>query len=282
MNNKSLCRAIAAFDDAGLDVVRFEPEGSMALFSIADNGRKPINTKCEKAAIPEMQCEKIRFPGEAYDICRITGAADWQEAICHAQALLKECGNGHLIHVGDFLYVSFEVPAALHDGVKFENLSIESAKVQIVERTSDKLIFNFDEVIFQSAINARNTTAGGFSESALAKYLNNEFLDAMGIKDYLRVNNAGIHITLPTAHELFGDAEYWEAENNFTENAYQFNYYKNEKNRVRSFENETDWYWTSSPRASVASYFCLVHSNGGSHTLAASEVRGVAPAFCVA
>ncbi|MCL2210225.1 MAG: DUF6273 domain-containing protein [Treponema sp.] len=285
MNNKLLTSAISALDSVGFDVKLFcySTDVDLDCFGVKHTGKSILDENCKKESdVRSRRISNVRFPGESYDICRITGAVDWREALSHASSLLQE-DRANEIHVRDFLYVSFDVPAADYDGVHFNELKVERAKIVVVERKADKIIFNFDDVIFRSAINARDSNEKGFSQSALAKYLNGVFLDAMGIEDYLLLNEDGVtHITLPTAYELFGEAEYWNEENNFTETAYQFEYYKNEKNRVRALENETAWYWTSSARASSSAGFCSVGSGGYSSNYNASSVGGVAPAFCVA
>jgi len=283
MDNKVLSQAITVFDNAGLEVVKFEQQDSISLFCVSSKP-KTVNTKYELAPKSEVKCT-IRFPGETRDICQLVGAADWREAISTLSCLLHEDRANH-IHVGDFIFVSFEVPEAEHKGVRFKKLKIESAKVIVVERTSDKIIFNFDEIIFKSAINAQDTNEGGFSESALSCYLNTDFLEAMGIEDSLCINKDAEQITLLTAFELFGKTDYWKNETNFNEDddaePHQFNRFKSERNRVKDFENETHWYWTSSARSASSSHFCVVSIYGGSYLSNATAVGGVAPAFCVA
>ena len=51
--------------------------------------------------------------------------------------------------------------------------------------------------------------------------------------------------------------------------------------RVKRWNGVRHTWWLRSPRASLASYFCIVSHLGYSYNSAASEVRGVAPAFCV-
>jgi hypothetical protein len=275
MKNNFL-KVIEAIDEAGLELVNFKKEGNVTIYGVT-----PSEDKSEQTLPIHSGNKKfVRFPGESYDICHLLGADDWRDAISKVNVLPAE--KSYYIHEGDFLYVSFDVPAVEYDGVKFKELNIESAKVQVIEKSHDKIIFGFDEIIFKSAINAKDTNKGGFSESALAKYLNNEFLNAMCISEHLVKNNEGIHITLPTATELFGDEDYWENTSNFHDKPKQFDFYTNEKNRVRVFENETQWYWTSSPRASSASGFCNCSRTGLSTNLSASSAGGVAPAFCVA
>lgn len=283
MNNKSLNRAITALDNAGFEIKALAEQNEIYFLGVTDEMVFNNHFKCEKEPEPE-RTNKLRLPGENFNICRIAGIYnldDWRGAISRVQAMLQD-GKAASFQVGDFLYVSFEVPEAKYDGFEFKKLKIVSAKVVIVEKTPNRLIFNFDEIIFKSSVNVKDTNKGGFSQSDLSKYLNGAFLEAMGIKDYLVSTKDRCHITLPTAYELFGDSEYWEAESNFFDEPKQFNYYESEKNRVKVFENETHWHWTSSARAASSSSFAYVLDDGVSHSCCASAVGGVAPAFCVA
>jgi len=292
MQNNLVNRAVTALSNVGLEVVGLKKiDAGLLSFPLLKLKVKPCGLEQAKKNIADKkdfeyeapdQCSKDtkRSHGETFDICRILRASDWRHAFNLVQEVLR-AGSTDILSVGDFIRVDFDVPAASYEGLKFPARHI-SAKVQIIGIGVDKVIFNFDEIIFKSAINARDENEGGFSNSALSKYLNNEFLKAMGISDVLLPSNDGLQITLPKAFELFGDEEYWEAESNYFDEAYQFDYFKNEKNRVKSFENETHWYWTSSARASSAAYFCNCYYFGYSYYYSASSVGGVAPAFCVA
>ena len=284
MINDLLKRAITAMNNAGFEVV-----GSSHKRPWAEN--KPLKLKVIPVDMvhgelsyeqPEVFIDAgmRREPGEAYSLQRLLGASDWRHALSLTQEVIR-AGKTAALNVGDFVRVKFDVPAASYDGLKFPALHVDG-KVKIIEMENDNVIFNFDDIIFQSAINANDTNEGGFSASALAKYLNNEFLDAMGISDMLLANHDGLEISLPTALELFGDKEYWPAESNYFEKPHQIEFFKDEKNRVKSFEKETDWYWTASARASSAADFCHCDHNGLSNSYYASAVGGVAPAFCVA
>jgi len=308
MSNVLFNRGIKALNDAGFQVVGCtrKPNSRVFKFKVTPDGPPPkeedpglkiiatifeksleetigkrTDKPCEKQS--ENQIEKpIRFPKENFNIMRLLGTNDWHYHIAKIQNLAKS-EKTELFEIGDYTLVSFEVPAAEHNGVKFPALKIENAKVVIVEKTSNRVIFNFDEIIFKAAINAKDTNKGGISESALSSYLNNEVLEAMGVKEFLVSANNGTKITLPTAYELFGETEYWESKSNFFEEPRQFDYFKNEKNRVKTFEDETHWYWTSSPCAASSAGFDSVYADGDvSNNDNASSVGGVAPAFCVA
>jgi hypothetical protein len=271
---------------------RLDTALSKAGFLITKYSFKPWKGGQVKLRVQSFKQEKTEYPetinhsgqrtaGETYDLVRFLNAQDWRHAFNLVQEAIR-AGRTDSINAGDFIRVSFEVPAAEYQGVSFKKLIIKDAMVRIFEIVDDRVIFNFDDILFKSAINAKDTNAGGFDGSALADYLNNEFLNAMGISDVLLANNNDSKITLLTAHELFGDSEYWEATSNFQKEPHQMDCFKNEKNRIKSFENETQWYWTSSERASSAAYFCICNSYGSSGSHYASSVGGVAPAFCVA
>jgi len=221
-----------------------------------------------------------RTVGEKSNLVRLLKANDWRHAFSLVQDI-AENGDPALFNMGDFIPVEFDVPAASHDGLDFPARHIKG-KVQIIEVMDNKVLFGFDEIIFKSAINAKDKNEGGFSQSALAKYLNTEFYNAMGV-NVLTENNDGLFISLPTATELFGDDEdYWEPETNYFDEPEQLSYFTNTKNRIMVWEDDTHWYWTSSKRASSAASFCICGNNGDSGNDGASSVGGVAPVLCVA
>ena len=289
MDNKLLVEAISALDNVGFDIKAVAEQNEITFFGVTHNPKTIVNKARETA--PKQEIGKgykhiesdagiSRRPGETWDIAGVMDTDDWREALKSLQMMIRN-GCYTLFNIGDFLYVSFEVPAAEHQGVKFGKLKIENAKVQIVEILPDRVIFNFDEILFESAINAADTNDGGFMDSALSRYLNSEFNDAMGIADLLITNHDGMNYSLLTATELFGKSEYWDNKTNWN-GGEQIPYFENEKNRVKVLDNETSWHWTSSPRASSAAYFCYVNYSGSSYTSSASSAGGVAPAFCVA
>jgi hypothetical protein len=284
MKDNLLNRVITALNNAGIQVIGFKGSkyGTLKL-KVISNGPEPGELGYKGEAAPQRSPEFSivkRSVGETCDLVRYLGASDWRHAINLTQEVIR-AGKATALNVGDFVHVKFDVPAANYDGVDFPALHVDE-KVQIINANDDKVIFNFADIIFLSAINANDKNEGGFSQSALAKYLNNEFLAAMDISDVLLANHDELDISLLTAFELFGDEEYWVARSNYFDEPHQIEFCKNERNRVKSWKNETHWYWTSSARASSAALFCYCNNSGGSYDGNASSVGGVAPAFCVA
>ena len=285
MYNNLVNRAITAMNNAGFEVLGFKKKdyGPLKL-KVVSAGPEPGELGYKGTPVsqrsPELSIVK-RSPGETCDLVRYLGASDWRHALSLTQEVIR-AGNTAALNVGDFIRVSFCVPEASHKDVNFKNLNVTDAKVQIVHISPNKIIFNFDGIIFLSAINAKNKNDGGFKESALAEYLNNEFLAAMDISYLLLENNNEQDISLPTAFELFGDEEYWAPESNYFDEPRQIDFFKNIKNRIKVWEGDTHWHWTSSARASSSSNFCHVNINGNSNHDDANSVGGVAPVFCVA
>jgi hypothetical protein len=287
MINDSLNRAISAMNNAGFEVVGFSWKEAVGITPLklkvipVDMEHGGPDYKPPGFLVTEITGPVERDPGETCNLQRLLGASNWRHALSLTQEVIR-AGKIAALNVGDFVWVKFDVPAASHDGVEFPALHVDE-KVIIINVDDDKVIFNFDDIIFQSAINDNDKNEGGFSASALAKYLNNEFLDAMGISDMLLANHDGLKISLPTTLELFGDKECWAAESNYFEEPHQIKYFKNEKNRMKSWENETDWYWTTaSALDSPAAWFYGVTGTGFCASSSASVVGGVAPVFCVA
>ena len=73
--------------------------------------------------------------------------------------------------------------------------------------------------------------------------------------------------------ECYGDKRLYE----------QLKWYKDPHNRVRTVikgEQDTRWYWCSSPDAGNATYFCYVDSNGTASYADAYIAYGLAPFGC--
>jgi len=279
-------KAIKALIGAGFEVFDFK-KLEHSIFSVPTYKIRAGFSEPEPAEKkePDLIFDKViqgtreeikRTPGETFDISRMVGASDWRQAFRAIQTVCVET----VFNKGDFINVSFDVPAAVIKGVAFEELHIEG-KVIVVTVKDGKVLFNFDDIIFRSPINNKNKNEGGFHASALAEYLNTTFLDAFGIADVLQSYVFG-KISLLSAYELFGEGDDWEPSSDFFATPEQYEQFENEKNRVKSFENETHWYWTSSPSASSAASFCVCYTRGFSNYTIASSAGGVAPAFCVA
>jgi hypothetical protein len=283
--NRMLNRAISALDNAGFLITGFsceqeEDDPSMKLKILP---QVTISESYEEHK-PAPAQKVYRYPGEIANLEKYLDVKDWRAALSFVRSVLRNGDPVAAFNPGDFVLVSFDVPAASHRGVEFEALQIRDARIQIVDVQEDRIIFNFDEIIFSSRLNAENKNTGGFKESALAEYLNAQFLDSLNIADVLAPNNDGQLITIPTATEVFGDEEYWSPSANYSDEPCQLDFFKSIKNRIKVLDNDTSWWWLSSPSPSAlsAAHFCRCGNLGVGTHYSASAVGGVAPVFCVA
>ncbi len=227
----------------------------------------------ESESTPEkIEIEKTVSTESRRDLAALLGCADWELTIRALSALTKK---DDAVKAGDYIRLPVKTKKAKHDGLEFAALDIEETELVVVDVTADKIIFNFDEVLFRSAINNKNTNDGGFHA-----YLNDEFLEDFDlVKDCLQKNKDGDYITLPTAYELFGANDYSNKSANWEEPR-QLEYFKKVKNRIRTEDNDTKWWWTSSPYGST--YFCYVSNYGLIYyDYASGTDGGVAPALCI-
>jgi hypothetical protein len=213
------------------------------------------------------------YTGERRDLHKLFRIDDWTK-------LIRNIGKGVFsVRPDDYFYMPVHIKAATVDGVEYESVDIDSAKVVVAHVFEDKVVFNFEDVLFNGAINDKNTNEGGFQKTALCKYFNDNFIKAFdGVGDCLIENNDGKKISLPTQFEVFG-AETGNC--NWTAVAVQLDFFKNAKNRIRCKDNHTEWWWLSTPYASTATTLCYVGSSGAASSGNASTARGAAPCFCL-
>jgi hypothetical protein len=221
------------------------------------------------------------YRAERYDLKEMLLCDDWVST-ARAIAEVARSGNNGLIRPGDYFMVPVKAEGGTFGGLDFEALDIPETELTVVRTTPDgKIIFNFEEVLFYSAANLKNTSEGGFRKSALCEYLNGPFLAALDpIRDVLTKNKDGNRVTLPTAFEVFGD-DYWGKDGNWEESPTQFEYFRKVKNRIRVKDNDTRWWWLST---AIATLFAYVYYDGDAYGDAFASIAygGVAPAFCVA
>jgi hypothetical protein len=221
------------------------------------------------------------YTGERRDLKELLGCKDWVSTALAITVIARQ-GNGGLIKPGDYFRLPIKANAGSFGGLKFEALDIPETELVVVQTTLDgKIILNFEEILFFSAINNRPTNEGGFKESALCKYLNTQFLDALDpIRDILQKNKDGNLIALPTAHEVFGDNDDSDAVN-WDDEPRQHEYFKKIKNRIKTKNNDAVWWWLSTPNAGNGARFCYVNSGGNADYNYASTTYGCSPCFCL-
>ena len=130
------------------------------------------------------------------------------------------------------------------------------------------------------AYNQNNRNAGGFADSDVKRYLNEEVFNSLPeelhnvIAEVERKQENGesslCRLFLPTESELFGDCCYSEDD---TYN--QIEYYKDRRNRIKCNRKggSPDWYWTASVRSGTSTNCVHVDDDGySSHWDASSEL----------
>jgi hypothetical protein len=221
------------------------------------------------------------YTGERRNLTVLLGCRDWVSTFYALHEIVKGGFTGDVVKAGDYFRLPIKADAGKFDGLEFEELDIAETEIVVTQVCRDRIILNFDEVLFFSAVNAKNTNKGGFKESALSQYLNTQFLDALDpVKEILAKNKDGNRVTLPTLYEVAADDDFG-SDVNWEEEPRQLEYFKKIKNRIRTKGNDTKWYWLSN--AAVATDFAVVDDYGDAYIgVAGSAGGGVSPAICVA
>jgi hypothetical protein len=218
------------------------------------------------------------YRGERRDLLAITQTDNWVDAI---QKIHKGHSTGLYqpkVKPGDYIRIPVKVPTCEINDLEFEKLDVDAEAV-VADVIDGRVIFQFEEVLFFSAINNEDTNKGGFDSSDLSSYLNDPFMTVFAqIKDCMVKNKHERYITLPTKFEVFGEGD--NKDGNWKD-GYQLELFKKIKNRIRVKDNDTQWWWLSTPYAASAANFCYVLHIGLTGNYDASAVGGCAPAFCI-
>jgi len=190
-------------------------------------------------------------------------------------------GKSREIRPGDYIKISAQVPEIEIEGVKFDEVNIENAELTVVHVTDKHVFFNFEDVLFNSAMNQKDTSKGGFKETALKEYLNGCFFERVfpGMEVVFQETKDGYYISVPTKYEVFGNGE--DGDFNWQELcSEQFEYYRKYKNRIKVKDDDTNWWWLAT--AAHATDFCDVSTGGNAYySDASSNYGGVAPLLCI-
>ena len=138
------------------------------------------------------------------------------------------------------------------------------------------------------AYNQNNRNAGGFADSDVKRYLNEEVFNSLPeelrnvIAEVERKQENGesslCRLFLPTESELFGDCCYSE------DGTYsQIEYYKDRRNRIKCNRKggSPDWYWTASVRSGYSTNCVHVIGYGYSYNWSASTELYVPVCFVI-
>lgn len=208
----------------------------------------------------------------------ITSEIEWN-TIKKAQAdgKLQE-----LLQVGDELDITLKTGEEL------------TAQVVHVTKEGRVMVVLKDCMEKMHAMNDYVTNEGGWKDSAMRKWLNEDVLprlpkelQAMVVPRTIRQKINGEEVQtqdklwLPSFTEMFGAeaAAEWTTGDLGDE---QFELFDSERSRVKEVPGRgTWWYWLRSPRGSYSANFCMVNSSGAADYSNGSFAYGVAFGFCL-
>lgn len=140
-------------------------------------------------------------------------------------------------------------------------------------------------------MNDRWTNAGGWKDSEMRKYMNEELvklfpaemLAVMAKKKTVQIiNGESVEcedlLFLPSEYEVFGE-EIFGKHNGVDK---QYPHYADRRNRISyDCDGDSTWKWLASPSASSTTTFCYVNNGGSAYNYNASYSFGVAPGFVI-
>ena len=217
---------------------------------------------------------------------KTTFTTDWAQL-----KTVQERGN-----LAEVLEVGSEFPISLEADADNENDVFEQLTAQVAHATKEcrVMVVIKDCTGQMHAMNDHATNEGGWKDSAMRKWLNEDVLhrlpkelQAMIVPRTIRQKINGEEVQtqdklwLPSFTEMFGaDAAAEWAPSDLGDE--QFELFDSERSRVKEVpERGTWWYWLRSPYASDSADFCLVYGDGYADISHASRARGVAFGFCL-
>lgn len=145
------------------------------------------------------------------------------------------------------------------------------------EVTDKSVLFIFDDYITERPMNENSTNAGGYEESDLKKWIDNDLFDKFPVELKVRLRE----LTIPTVGQVFGWDDEWDKEHFEPDGDEQLPLMKLRKNRVAYLNNEFKWGWlrNAMKKEYSSTIFANVGSYGGANYGNASDSSGVRPAF---
>ena len=148
------------------------------------------------------------------------------------------------------------------------------------------------------AMNSSNTNAGGYKQTLMAAYLDNEvyesysqawqdaiseitFQASIGSQS-TTLQNEEHKVWLPMEYNIFGATTYAAGTEHTTGGNEQFAYYATAANRIKSINGAACVWWECSPYVGTSTLFCVVNTSGDASYGNASGAYGVAPCFMIA
>ena len=183
-----------------------------------------------------------------------------------------------------------EIDMVIHDFMISDQVTITLDGFGTFTATAQKVmdcgtLFLFDDCVCRKSMNQRSTNKGGFAESSLRKWMNEELFEAFpdDLKELMVQFDNGDNLTLPSYGQMFGHDDFYEDAMEPDQDE-QLELMKNRKNRVCDCDGDWCWYWLSNATKKEwsASAFAYVDAIGAAHCGNASSSNGVRPAFLIA
>ncbi len=138
----------------------------------------------------------------------------------------------------------------------------------------------FDDCVCMYPMNGESTNDGGFNESKLNKFMQEELLPAFPKELIKRIKT----LTIPTFGQIFGHNTGTYVEDYIVvDKDTQFELMKNHKNRVADYKNGYSWYWlrNATKKSVYSSGFAYVDYGGYADCDGASCSIGVRPLLVI-
>lgn len=185
----------------------------------------------------------------------------------------------------DLLNMKFGLPSP---GIEISNVEVGDKivvnlkdlgefEVTAHEVTDGSILFIFDDYITERPMNENNTNAGGYEESDLKKWIDNDLFNKFPVELKARLTD----LTLPTVGQVFGWDDKWDREHFESDGDEQLPLMKLRKNRVAYLNNEFElgWLRNAVKKEYSSADFASVHAYGNADCNDASGSIGVRPAF---
>lgn len=145
------------------------------------------------------------------------------------------------------------------------------------EVNDSDILFIFDDYIAERPMNKNNTNVGGYEESDLKKWIENDLFDKFPAEFQVRLRD----LTIPTVGQVVGWEDEWDKEHFEADGDEQLPLMKLRKNRAAYFNNECKWGWlrNATKKEYSSAYFAGVYDNGNVDYDFASNSNGVRPEF---
>ncbi len=152
-------------------------------------------------------------------------------------------------------------------------------------------VFWFRRIVDRHCMNSRNTNKGGFPDSDMQEYLNDDVFALLPdeLQSVIAVHktvqkvegeNAEVEgrLFLMSMFEGHGSNDWAE----YNETDKQFRFFEERRNRV-AYDEDGDpvWYWTADPSTVNTTHFCCFHTGSYSDHADAARDAGVAPLFVI-